>query len=313
MADENYREFYFRDRDSKKKLKLFSDFHYVDPAFWDTSGINMDVEYLYRVGKIPDTEIDCAVYMTGFYVDPKYDSDPVVNNWADQIFKKYPPPPDKETRYLKLIENGESETIEFKSTFKYDINKNRPNKELTHLISITICAFLNSRGGTLFIGIEDNKDIIGLDYDLKKVFKNIDIFQQEIARVIRDDLGGSGIQFDLEIELLKGKHVCIISVKPSERPVFFNNKDYYVRKGTQNQKLNPKETVDHINVRYGNIAFNQERIKRTRIVKGYYVRETSRVVFIRLLNNKYIWFPKSTINSVYSKDTDILQDFIIDD
>lgn len=163
-----------------------------------------------------------------------------------------------ETRYLRLIENGESERIEFKSTFKYDINNKRANNNLTHLISKTICAFLNSRGGNLFIGVEDNKNIIGLDYDLK-IFKNIDILQQEIPKTIRNDLGGSGIQFDLEIEQLKGKLVCIISVRPSEKPVFFSNNEYYVRKGTQNQSLNPKETFDHITVRYNYTIVNQEK------------------------------------------------------
>lgn len=166
-----------------------------------------------------------------------------------------------ETRYLRLIENGESETIEFKSTFKYDIKKGEANNKLSHLISKVVCAFFNSRGGTLFIGVEDNKNIIGLDYDLN-IIKNIDILQQEIPKTIRNDLGGSGIQFDLEIEQLKGKLVCIISVRPSEKPVFFNNKEYYVRKGTQNQSLNPKETFDHITVRYKYTIVNQEKINK---------------------------------------------------
>ncbi|MFW9948471.1 MAG: helix-turn-helix domain-containing protein [Candidatus Odinarchaeota archaeon] len=177
--------------------------------------------------------------------------------------KKYPIPPDNETGYLKLIENGESETCEFKSTFKYDIRENRANNDLTHLVSIAVCAFLNSRGGILFIGVEDNKSIIGLDYDLK-ILKSIDILQQEIPKIIRNDLGGLGILFDLEIEQLKGKLVCIISVEPSEKPIFFNNNEYYVRKGTQNQSLNPKETYDHISVRYKNIIVDQEKINRNR-------------------------------------------------
>ncbi|MFX1586374.1 MAG: hypothetical protein ACFFDL_17700 [Promethearchaeota archaeon] len=50
MADENYYDFYFRDRDSKKKLRLYTDFYYVDQSFWDTSGVNMDNEFYYRVG-----------------------------------------------------------------------------------------------------------------------------------------------------------------------------------------------------------------------------------------------------------------------
>lgn len=261
MEDENYYDFYFRKRDSKKKLRLYTDFHYVDQPFWDASGIIMDNEYFYRVGQIPNTEIDCAVNGTGFYVDPKYHSEAVVDDWAKMVFKKYPKPLDNETRYLKIIEIGESETIEFKSTFKYDIIKKLANNSLTHLISIVVSAFLNSRGGTLFIGVEDNKNIIGLDYDLK-ILKNIDILQQEIPKTIRNDLGGSGIQFDLEIEQLKGKLVCIISVRPSEKPIFFNNKEYYVRKGTQNQSLNPKETFDHISVRYKNIIVNQEKINK---------------------------------------------------
>ncbi|MFX1297548.1 MAG: helix-turn-helix domain-containing protein, partial [Promethearchaeota archaeon] len=263
MADENYYDFYFRERDSKKKLRLHNDFHYVDQSFWDASGIKMDNEFLYRVGQIPDTKIDCAVFGTGFYVDPLYYNDPLVDDWANNVFKKYPIPPDNETRYLKLIENGESETIEFKSSFKYDIIEKRANNDLTHLVSIAVCAFLNSRGGTLFIGVEDNKNIIGLDYDLK-ILKNIDILQQEIPKTIRNDLGGLGILFNLEIEQLKGKLVCIISVRPSEKPIFFNNNEYYVRKGTQNQSLNPKEANDHISVRYKNIIINQEKINRNR-------------------------------------------------
>ena len=176
MADENDYDFYFRERGSKKKLRLYTDFHYVEQSFWDASGIKMDNEYLYMVGKIPGTEIDCAVRGTGFYIDPSHQNKSEVDQWVNSVFKKYPIPPDKEARYLRLIEEGESETIEFKSTFKYDIEENRHNNDLTHLISKTVCAFLNSRGGTLFIGVEDNKNIIGLYYDLTKVFKNIDIF-----------------------------------------------------------------------------------------------------------------------------------------
>lgn len=48
-------------------------------------------------------------------------------------------------------------------------------------------------------------------------------------------------------------------------------------------------------------------------VKGYYVREKQRVVYIQLPNGKYICFPKHSINSGYVKDQKILQEFIIDD
>ena len=57
----------------------------------------------------------------------------------------------------------------------------------------------------------------------------------------------------------------------------------------------------------------QDSYRPESIVKGYYVRETPRAVYIRLSNGKFICFPRSTINSMYSKDSKILQDFIVDD
>ncbi|MFX1316878.1 MAG: hypothetical protein ACFE9T_13535 [Promethearchaeota archaeon] len=61
------------------------------------------------------------------------------------------------------------------------------------------------------------------------------------------------------------------------------------------------------------IIKDQDSYEPVSIVKGFYVRETARAVFIRLPNGKYIWFPRTTINSVYSKDPNIFQEFIIDD
>jgi len=61
------------------------------------------------------------------------------------------------------------------------------------------------------------------------------------------------------------------------------------------------------------ILKDQDSFKPESIVKGYYVRETPRAVYIRLPNGKFICFPRHSINSVYSKDSDILQDFIIND
>ena len=49
------------------------------------------------------------------------------------------------------------------------------------------------------------------------------------------------------------------------------------------------------------------------IVKGHYNRETPRAVYIKLPDGKIVCFPKSTINSTYSTNTQKLQEFIIDD
>ena len=61
------------------------------------------------------------------------------------------------------------------------------------------------------------------------------------------------------------------------------------------------------------IIKDQDSYQPESTVKGYYVRETPRAVYIRLPNGKFICFPRSTINSVYVKDLKTLQDFTIDD
>lgn len=61
------------------------------------------------------------------------------------------------------------------------------------------------------------------------------------------------------------------------------------------------------------IVKDEESHEPESIVKGYYSRETSKAVYIKLPDGKIICFPKSTINSAYSTNIHKLQEFIIDD
>lgn len=152
---------------------------------------------------------------------------------------------DENQQILLEIVNGESEIVEFKSSYKWDVIKKRVNKNLPKEISKTVAAFSNSRGGTLYIGITDDSQIKGLNGDLK-LFKNIDVLQQEISKTIRNKLGGAGINFHMTVEILNEKYICILRVKSSKIPVFFEEKEFYVRRGTSSHKLNPKETYEYI-------------------------------------------------------------------
>lgn len=66
----------------------------------------------------------------------------------------------------ELIKLPESNQLEYKSTFQWDVNRNCENKELRFSTLKTIVAFLNSQGGTLIIGVEDNGNIFRLERDL---------------------------------------------------------------------------------------------------------------------------------------------------
>ena len=113
-----------------------------------------------------------------------------------------------------------------------------------------MCAFLNSRGGILFVGVTDKGEIYGLDADIKNIYKSIDALQQDIPKTIKNSLGGSGFDFIMDIEELQGHYICVIKASHSLEPVFYENTNFYVRKGTSSNKLNSKETYDYIKVRF---------------------------------------------------------------
>ena len=56
----------------------------------------------------------------------------------------------------EMIDKGESDELEFKSTLRWDIKEGIVNKKLEEVILKTVAAFANSQGGTLLIGVDDD-------------------------------------------------------------------------------------------------------------------------------------------------------------
>lgn len=69
----------------------------------------------------------------------------------------------------QIVANGETTTVEFKSWIKAKNMKERINLAVDELI-----AFANTKGGTVFLGIEDNGEITGCyDYDCQNIIEAI--------------------------------------------------------------------------------------------------------------------------------------------
>jgi len=66
-----------------------------------------------------------------------------------------------------LIAKGESATLEFKSTARWNVKIAQPDTKMERVIVKTIAAFLNAKGGTLIIGVEDDGKVYGLHEDYK--------------------------------------------------------------------------------------------------------------------------------------------------
>jgi ATP-dependent Lon protease len=149
----------------------------------------------------------------------------------------------------QLIKKGESKTLEFKSTLLWDIKKKQANKAMQAEVIETIAAFLNTDGGTLLIGVEDNGDIYGLEKDLKLVKgKSLDGLGLKLSDLISVNIGdhlGKHIRF--RFENMAEKQICIVEVDKAPEPVFMNNDGkFLVRVLNSTRTLNPAKTHSYI-------------------------------------------------------------------
>ena len=99
-------------------------------------------------------------------------------------------------------------------------------------------AFLNSDGGDLIIGIADDGEITGVDDELLKFFKNTDKYLLHIKNLIKTRIGEQFYPFiDYRIVEIDSKNVIRFACKPSQKPCYLDNKDFYVRTNPATDKL----------------------------------------------------------------------------
>ena len=86
-----------------------------------------------------------------------------------------------------------------------------------------ISAFLNTNGGLLFIGVEDNGRIVGIedDYAALPGKGGQDAFNLKLSQIIDNYLGRAFHQYIIPfIEKIDGKDVAIVYIRPSGMPAY---------------------------------------------------------------------------------------------
>lgn len=149
-------------------------------------------------------------------------------------------PPNEEIEELILA--GESENIEFKSTLRSDLRAGEVNKKLEYVIAKTIAAFLNSEGGNLFIGVDDNQNALGLDDDVSSLSKkSLDGFELHLVELIKKYIGSGFIShIKIAFPAYDDKQICHVKVAKSSKPVFTTfegREDFFIRSGCSSQPL----------------------------------------------------------------------------
>lgn len=153
-----------------------------------------------------------------------------------------------------MIIAGETKHIEFKSSLRYCLKTKQVLSLVEHTALKNLAAFLNSEGGSLLIGVEDNGNVIGLeetDFPTFKGDNKEDEFLKHFDTLIQNHFGNAYTRkFGVSFNKIDGKTVALIEVKEKAlAPVFLTMKDknghakdaFYVRRLASAIELSMKD------------------------------------------------------------------------
>lgn len=150
----------------------------------------------------------------------------------------------------KILETGENQNVEFKSSLIHDLKRNEKSKDLPEVIAKEIVGFLNADGGSLLIGVEDNGNICGIEHDFQYVKnKNIDGFRLRILDLIDKKIG---IEYKslifIKFHSVENKTICQLEIKKSEEEAFYEGV-FYLRTDASNRELTTKQYKEYIKIK----------------------------------------------------------------
>jgi len=167
-------------------------------------------------------------------------------------------PPVKE-----ILKEDENRYLEFKSSSRWDYRQEKTNPELEKVILKTLAAFGNTDGGILLIGVDDDKNILGLEKDFNTLKKSTaDYYEIHLRNILHNLMGVKYISKNVRIQFETfedQKVICKIKVIAADEPSYlkFKNKNgqveekFYVRSGNSSQEITSMAEInDYINTRF---------------------------------------------------------------
>lgn len=159
---------------------------------------------------------------------------------------------EEKTSIEDFIKKGETKNIEFKSSLRFCLKTTKAEKYIEHSAIKNICAFLNSNGGKLIIGVSDDGEILGLENTDFKTFKENDkkdAFLKHLDNLISKYFGNDlSLNLGVEFEEIESKIVCEIDVLQNNNgPVFLknseknNSEEFYIRRNASAVTLSMDE------------------------------------------------------------------------
>ena len=179
------------------------------------------------------------------------------------------------TSLKEYIDEGENHHVEYKSSAlwstnftKNDINSHQPQSKELHtygkdtskvIIAKTLAGFLNTDGGTLIIGLKENKnnngdEVIGIEEEFNCLKDQCqDGYRRMLVDLIKNyfpsDIFNHLNQYlKIRFDEVNGKVVCGIMASRSDQRVFLKLKGvdhFYIRTDASTRELHGEEIIDY--------------------------------------------------------------------
>ena len=165
----------------------------------------------------------------------------------------------------EVAKRGESDSLEFKSSARWNMRAGKRDDAMETVIAKTVAAFMNSGGGTLLIGVDDDGRLIGLgpDYATLKT-PDADRFELWIRDLWGQRLGTNAAALPLldfaeasdPQEGYERQEVCRVTIPPALGPVYLRGPkgkgeaELWVRVGNSTRRLEVADAVQYVATRW---------------------------------------------------------------
>ncbi len=151
----------------------------------------------------------------------------------------------------EILERSEGPTLELKSSLRFDLYRKTVNPKLEWAVIKTIAGFLNSEGGTLLIGVDDDGEPVGIEADIPTLGKrNQDGFELKLTELMANYLGENVLPYcKVSFEKIKSKVICRVDIDRSPAPVYVtegDRKHFYYRPSNSTRPLDMDEAHQYI-------------------------------------------------------------------
>lgn len=159
---------------------------------------------------------------------------------------------DESERLQSMVSQGENRRLEFKSTLSLNLKTGKHDKAIEFSVLKAIASFLNTDGGTLLVGVDDDGGIIGVDSDRRN---DLDAFLLHFDNICRRLVGPYHSFVRPSVERLEGVPVLAVLCERSSTPVFVKHpkngrEEFYIRKGASSEALSLSDVYGYFKNRF---------------------------------------------------------------